>query len=357
MTSLHRFLWLELQIEALWAECFNDEQIIYALDNLPNGLDETYRRCLDRIEKHPQSREIAPRIFQCVSCSARPLRMAELREAIAINPGDRIWDPSKFVGPGVILPSCANLIVRDPWDDCVRFAHSSIKQYLSKPAVEKYLIEPISGELLCGELCVTYLSFSNISSALQVKDIQAPSPALMLQGMNANGSFLATMSTAFHKTMGLGSKNMKDKGKVTLNLSQEAILFGPPPNSNWYKFFEYSRYFWATQTKSISAKSPVFEAFRKIALHGHTLWDIYPWKSAGVSKASHIHALVHWSVRNKHIPMLQIAFDNYPRNGLADLCDKPYYDDGFSALGAASNSEFYEVIIMSTNFFAHTKNM
>lgn len=166
---------------------------------------------------------------------------------------------------------------------------------------------------------------------------------MLQQGMNAKGSLLANISTAFYQTMSLGAKGRQDKGKVTLNIFHEPILSGPPPNHNWYKFFEYSRYFWATQTRNISANSPVFEDFQKIALHGHTLWDIYPWKSEGVSRASHIHALIHWSVRNQHLPMLQAAFDHCDRKLLGDVCNKPYYDDGLSALGAAANSNFCKV--------------
>ncbi|KAL4905890.1 nucleoside phosphorylase domain-containing protein [Aspergillus multicolor] len=44
------FLWVYLQLEIIWDTCETDEEIRLALSNLPPGLEETYHRCLQRID-------------------------------------------------------------------------------------------------------------------------------------------------------------------------------------------------------------------------------------------------------------------------------------------------------------------
>lgn len=40
-----------LQIDVLWDTCSTDETIDRALSDLPKDLDETYKRCLKRLQK------------------------------------------------------------------------------------------------------------------------------------------------------------------------------------------------------------------------------------------------------------------------------------------------------------------
>ena len=54
-----------------------------ALDEVPETLDGTCERTLLGIEK--EKREISHRIFQCLTVSARPLRVDELAEILAIR--------------------------------------------------------------------------------------------------------------------------------------------------------------------------------------------------------------------------------------------------------------------------------
>jgi Ankyrin repeats (3 copies) len=53
------------------------------LNELPESLDETYERILKEIKK--QNRHLAQRVFQCLVIVARPLRVEELAEVLAVN--------------------------------------------------------------------------------------------------------------------------------------------------------------------------------------------------------------------------------------------------------------------------------
>jgi hypothetical protein len=55
------------------------------LEELPETLDETYERMLRNI--HKAKRDHAYRLLQCLTVAARPLRIAELAEVLAIDFG------------------------------------------------------------------------------------------------------------------------------------------------------------------------------------------------------------------------------------------------------------------------------
>jgi hypothetical protein len=69
------------QVDCL-CRCF-PASIRSALADLPDGLDETYKRTLLGIDK--QKRKFAQRLFQCPLVSIRPLRVEELAEILAIQ--------------------------------------------------------------------------------------------------------------------------------------------------------------------------------------------------------------------------------------------------------------------------------
>jgi hypothetical protein len=80
----YRFRWVFCQLEYL-RDCL-PQRIRRALDELPETLDETYTRTLQRISKARQ--EHACRLFQCVAVASRPLRVEELAEFLAFEFGE-----------------------------------------------------------------------------------------------------------------------------------------------------------------------------------------------------------------------------------------------------------------------------
>ncbi|PYI22891.1 purine and uridine phosphorylase [Aspergillus violaceofuscus CBS 115571] len=120
------FLWVYLILEILWSTCFTDAEVHSALRRLPKGLKETYRLCTQRISSDPR----AAKVLKWVSFATRPLHIEELKEAVAFDLHDTCWDHAKVPQDEFVLGCCANLVVLDPTDGCVRFAHSSVKKFL-----------------------------------------------------------------------------------------------------------------------------------------------------------------------------------------------------------------------------------
>src|SRR5436190_1162227 len=109
-TDYHRFLWVYLQLEILWDTCFTDAKIRLALRRLPKDLEETYRRCVKRIDLCDNS---ALKVLKWISFAARPLHIEELKEVVAFDLQDSVWDHEKLPQRDFIIGCCANLVVVD----------------------------------------------------------------------------------------------------------------------------------------------------------------------------------------------------------------------------------------------------
>jgi len=119
-----------------YLRCCLPGRIHQALAELPETLDETYERTLQRINK--VNWEFAHRLFQCVSVASRPLSVEELAEFLAFdfgtapipkfNEGWRLEDSVVAV-----LSTCTTLlsVVRVNQSCVVQFSHFSVKEFLT----------------------------------------------------------------------------------------------------------------------------------------------------------------------------------------------------------------------------------
>ena len=143
------------------------------LRDLPLGLIQTYERILLKISKVPlPKQEIALRAFKWIVCSRRPMKAEELQEAVAFDGFDHYWDRDKIPDKDLMIETCRSLLVHDKEDGAVRFAHYTVQQYLlSAPAIgTRFQISPRSeAEAFVGEVCVTYLSFSDFETQVGLR--------------------------------------------------------------------------------------------------------------------------------------------------------------------------------------------
>jgi len=109
----------------------------HILAELPNTLDETYERILREIPK--ANRGYAHRLLQCLTVAARPLKVDELAEVLAIDfsgaggipqlKEDLRWENQEQA----VLSACSSLVmVVDTWNSrIVQFSHFSVKEFLT----------------------------------------------------------------------------------------------------------------------------------------------------------------------------------------------------------------------------------
>jgi len=135
------YLWIILQMNHL-CDQKTDHDIRAALNDLPRGLEKTFIRFLKKIDAlAPPSRERVKRVLLWVVCAERPLRLAELTDAVAIDEMVDFWDPKRVVNKGQsLVDDCAHLL--DTYesgttsDRRVQLVHSSVNDFLtSNPAL------------------------------------------------------------------------------------------------------------------------------------------------------------------------------------------------------------------------------
>ena len=133
--TLNRFRWASCQFDAL-RRCL-PPSLSRVLEELPETLDETYERILQEIPK--PSRVFAHRLLQCLVVAARPLRVQELAEVLAVdfngvggipklNEDWRSNDQEQAV-----LTACSSLVEVITFRDSrmVQFSHHSVKEFLA----------------------------------------------------------------------------------------------------------------------------------------------------------------------------------------------------------------------------------
>ena len=130
-----RFRWVFCQLETL-RYCL-PPSVKRILEELPETLDETYERILLEIPK--SNRVHAHRLLQCLTVAARPLRVEELAEVLAVDFGatggiprlkeDLRWEDQEQA----VLSACSSLIaiIEDGWSRVVQFSHFSVKEFLT----------------------------------------------------------------------------------------------------------------------------------------------------------------------------------------------------------------------------------
>lgn len=117
------FLWVKLALEILHDNWHTQDDIQKVLTEMPRGMEHLYMRMLEKIEtQSPRLELMAKRILTWVTCSWRPLAIAELQTAL---------EPefSGFVRlEETIIQICGNFVSVD--NDKVSLIHTTARQFL-----------------------------------------------------------------------------------------------------------------------------------------------------------------------------------------------------------------------------------
>lgn len=136
------------------------EEVKYALENLPQGYDDSYKATMERIEATSQanpndtSSSLAKRALMWVVCSYRPLSLAELQEALTIDL-DRPETRSTYrYDKETLLEITAGLLYINGDESSVNLCHTTALEYFKKTQ-GIWFPEPASKIAQC---CLQYLA-------------------------------------------------------------------------------------------------------------------------------------------------------------------------------------------------------
>ena len=281
--------------------------------------------------------KMVQRILKWVLCARRPLSIGELKEAIAVEPGDEAWDIGKIsTDPNGqrLIQSCGNLVVLDIEDGAVHFIHHSVQQYLlSEQQTDLspgFCFELSEVELYSAEICVTYLSFSDFerqittsspNRALERTGILAPA------GMSQIPSVLGIGKRVFgilHQLRGGDTKqNIPDLDYAEL-VSRGKKIPPAPALDNKYSFLNYAIEHWTWHTRALlpeSRMTGIWLIFKRLALDRVMPFDIREWGANLGPPSLPYMTLFLWAVETGHEPLLALLLR--PPTGLSLSA---YYD-------------------------------
>ncbi|KAJ6554334.1 ankyrin repeat-containing domain protein [Mycena capillaripes] len=161
------FLLAKLHLDSL-TEKRTVKEVRDALNNMADDLDIAYDAVVDRIDQQSQGdKKLAWRTLSWIIHAERPLRRAELREALAVEPGATNLDAENLPDMDIVLSVCTGLVVVNEEDDKVRLIHYTAELYLQSEHVKARIFPQAQSDITM--TCITYLSvgFEAIGHMLQ----------------------------------------------------------------------------------------------------------------------------------------------------------------------------------------------
>ncbi|KAJ7155702.1 ankyrin repeat domain-containing protein [Mycena filopes] len=156
------FLLAKLQMKVLVRQR-TATKVQTALDNLPKTLVETYADAMRRIDtQSEEDRQIAQAVLMWVTHAKETLSVAELRTALAIDPGAKELDDDDLLDIETILGVCAGLIIVDEHLSVVRLVHYTTQEYMDSISLERFP----GAQTKITQSLLTFLSFDSVWSLI-----------------------------------------------------------------------------------------------------------------------------------------------------------------------------------------------
>ena len=351
-----RFLWVTFQLDEL-CEAYSDAMIRATLQNLPQGLIETYKRILNKISKHAKRITMVKKIFHWTACARRPLLIAELKEAIAFDTTDTSWDIEKIpTDENFIISACGNLVNLDD-DKSIRFAHHTVQQFLIADLEDGISTHPFNFKLFkadvwVGQICITYLLFSDFETQITTSP---PNIRLRQSGeLDSEGiGMIPKLVGVGRSLIGLSSW-LKGVGfqRRSPNIDYSDVLQVKPKTrpspilKEKYSLLNYIAENWIWHTTSFKESTESWQKFKYLALEKECVFSFRPWDSdlsKGPETLPYL-KLFEWAVRAGHEPFLRLLLN--PRWGfkLDSYCNYEDLHQKNSALSMALYNSHAKVL-------------
>lgn len=293
-----------------------------------------------------------------MAVAKRPLALQELREAVAIEIGQK--NRREELLPPEISRAvlwCGNLLqIAEEEPRQVRFAHGSIHNFITKAAPSQQLssfhIAFKEANHLCGELCVTYLHFGDFRKTIMRRqqsvhldpvDIAstALSRELRLARLAPVSSTLADLVSRYRK--------------ATPDLIKAAMRYGTANIADMesfqdsYPFLEYAAAYWTSHTNDFQREvSNTWDLFLRIvtdnAIPASRPWEVQQYGSS----------LLYWSQHTRHYALFRHATSSFQKCEypvrLAFLSAAAVGDDECTAIALPSIMSAIGMDLVSPNF-------
>ncbi len=202
------------------------------MNHLPEKLNDTFHDVLQRIRSQPpEHSKLAEQVISWIFYAKRPLKLAELREALAVEPGDVDLDRSGLHEPELLLKVFCGLVSIERKDGFITLVHYTLQQFLLA-CWEK---QCPNAELKIAATCLTYMCFAEFSTSSeneeQVRDREKKYQFLGY----TSGNWAGHVGNGFEKDLETPVLRFLKSGNflynvVCVNQLRSGATFEKPPN-------------------------------------------------------------------------------------------------------------------------------
>ena len=176
------FLWARLMIDNI-SSTTSTSELRQTLNELPLGLNQAYQQALERLDwGNPRLRTFATTLLSWTCCSARPMTVTELQDALSWDDGIGKFSEAKKPFREAVVGVCSPLVEHLEVDDTLRLVHLSVRDFLcdngqdlglcSKADASLVKVEEAHGKV--AKICVEYLCLPDVASVLNVDKNRFP---------------------------------------------------------------------------------------------------------------------------------------------------------------------------------------
>ncbi|KAL8635312.1 MAG: hypothetical protein Q9228_007184 [Teloschistes exilis] len=150
------FLVAKLNVDSLASKA-SMKTLKQAVKNLSGTLNDLYDNAIQRIHTtlSHEFRNLAKKALHWVASTYRPLPVDALLVALAIEPGEKHFDPDGCPSISLVLDICAGLLILDEQSKVIRLVHYTLQDYVN--AQERATYTKVHCSI--ARICMTYLDF------------------------------------------------------------------------------------------------------------------------------------------------------------------------------------------------------
>jgi hypothetical protein len=293
--------------------CTTDDQINLALSKLPKGLEETYARCLQRVEGKQQGYSL--RVLRYVYEAKPPLTIEALGETLATDADTGELSIDRIPVYTAVLRSAANLVIFDEVERLVIPAHHSVRQFLHRSKVpileELDSLELDDAILNLGDMCIAHLLW-HTSDADATKIVPGGNSSTDQSRLSSVGKLRRwTINSRFSKWK--ESTPSAIRGKQNLVGSTSRTTRNSAPRV-YRPFHDYARSNWISLNRNLMTTSMTWLKFERLILldledsqneYKCDDLEMFPWKSDSSTPLSS--KILGWAICTGHMPLLELG--------------------------------------------------
>ncbi|KUJ07177.1 uncharacterized protein LY89DRAFT_370709 [Mollisia scopiformis] len=328
------FLWVEFQLNDL-CDAESDCGIKNVLENLPRSLSETYDRLLSRIEGRDRATMIE-RMFKWLVCARQPLRVEELREGVAFTIDDLEWDQDKIVTDlNRLVRACSNLVVIDVETQIVQLSHYTVEQYLLQNDAAAFHFTREDAEIMAGEFCLAYLSFSNFETKVTPYRENTNTNLVALGRIAQNRLLVSPYHPGQAAIRAWNSIRKSDVSPIDFDMTEYTRKRPVIHKTSEFSCLQYVIDNWLVHTGPVlqqgvdqdNRSHRINQLFRDLVLHKELPFEFRPWAGhLPIDDTRVPKALFGWGLMKNHSSLIQLA-QNILSSQPPPSQWYPWYDD------------------------------